>query len=316
MSAMRGTVGIGALALALELTNGQVDAQRPADAALEELLARARQSSVVFFDEFSDVVAEERYVQESSAFLPVVPIPGLIRGGRGALPAMSAPSVSAKHRELRSDFLIDKSISNQFLPFRDVFEVDGVPIRDREQRLAKVFLDKKGDSAGRAKEIAAESARYNLGTVERTINHPLFPLMYLDIAARDHIKFTLGKTDRISGVAVRILEFVEEGRPTLVTGRPGEPMPGFGRFWIQTATGRIVKAEARIDRKDVKAILTTEFRADERLGILVPIEMHERYELLDSTVTGAATYSRFRRFGVEAREDVTLPAPEPTSAPR
>ena len=44
--------------MALELTNGPVDAQRPADAALEELLARARQSSVVFFDEFSDVVAE------------------------------------------------------------------------------------------------------------------------------------------------------------------------------------------------------------------------------------------------------------------
>ena len=316
MSAMRGVVRFGAVALALKLTIGDVDAQPPTNSALEETLARARQSAAAFLDEFSNVVAEERYLQDSSALLPVVPIPGLIRGGRGTPPPMSAPAVTAKHRELRSDFLIDKSISNGLRPFRDVFEVDGVPIRDREQRLAKVFFDKKGDAAARAKEIALEGARYNLGAVERTINHPLFPLMYLDIAERDHVKFTLGKTDRIAGVAVRIIEFVEEGRPTLVTGRPGEAMPAFGRIWLATETGRIVRAEARIDRKDVKAILTTEFRLDERLGITVPIEMHERYELVDSTVTGTATYSRFRRFGVEAKEDVALPTPEPSSAPR
>jgi hypothetical protein len=307
---------MGILALALELTIDRVGAQRPSDAALEELLARARQSSVAFLDELSNVVAEERYVQDSSAFLPVVPIPGLMRTGRGALPAMSAPSTTAKHRELRSDFLIDKSISNQLQPFRDVFEVDGVPIRDREQRLAKVFFDKKGDSAARAKEIAEEGARYNLGSVERTINHPLFGLMYLDNAERDRVRFTLGKTDRIAGVAVRIIEFVEEGRPTIVRGPPGEAMPAFGRFWIEAETGRLVKAEVRIERKDVKANLTTDFRADERLGINVPSEMHERYELVDSTVSGVATYSRFRRFGVESKEEVTPPVLDTAPPPR
>jgi hypothetical protein len=317
MFAMRGVVRIGTLALTLAVTINPVDAQRPSDSALEDLLARARQSNVDFLTELSNVVAEERYVQDSSAFLPVVPIPGLTRGaGRGALPPLTMTSTTAKHRELKSDFLIDRSISNQLQPFRDVFEVDGVPIRDREQRLAKVFLAKKGDLAARAKEIAEEGARYNLGSVERTINHPLFALMYLETVEREHVRFTLGKTDRIGGVAVRIVEFVEEGRPTIVIGRPGEEMPAFGRFWIESETGRLVKAEVRIERKDIKANLTTEFRADERLGINVPSQMHERYELPDSTVTGLATYSRFRRFGVESKEEVTPPVPDAAPPPR
>src|SRR5216684_8686242 len=195
MSAMRGVIRMGALALALELTIGQVDAQRPSGSALEELLARARQSTSDLLDELSNVVAEERYVQDSNAFLQVVPIPGLVRGGgRGAPSLASMPTVMAKHRELKSDFLIVRSVGDLLQPFRDVFEVDGIPIRDREERLAKVFLDKKADSETRAKEISDESGRYNLGAVERTINNPLFPLMYLGVE-QDRVKFTLGKTD-------------------------------------------------------------------------------------------------------------------------
>ena len=86
-------------------------------------------------------------------------------------------------------------------PFRDVFEVDHIPIRDREQRLAKLFLGNKTDSETqeRARAIADESARYNLGAVQRTINNPVFALMFLQPDAREHFKFTMGKPDRRMG---------------------------------------------------------------------------------------------------------------------
>jgi hypothetical protein len=42
-------------------------------------------------------------------------------------------------------------------------------------------------------------------------------------------------------------------------------------------------AEVRVDQKGIKANLTTVFRADERLGIDVPLEMHEDYDLDNST---------------------------------
>ena len=59
----------------------------------------------------------------------------------------------ARHRDLRSDFLLVKSPETQALvPFRDVIQVDGIMVRDREARLAKLFLTRIGrrDGAGGA----------------------------------------------------------------------------------------------------------------------------------------------------------------------
>ena len=104
-------------------------------------------------------------------------------------------------------------------------------------------------------------------------------------------------------------------RPTVIAGRPGEEMPAFGRFWIDNATGRVVKAEVRVEVKDVKASLTTTFRTDERLGIDVPSEFREEYDLRDSRVSGVASYSRFRKFEVKSTEELAPPPPETEKQP-
>ena len=83
---------------------------------------------------------------------------------------------------------------------------------------------------------------------------------------------------------------------------------------MRADTGRVVKAEVRVEQRGVKANLTTVFRADERLGIDVPSEMREDYDLADSRVTGVATYSRFRRFEVNATEEIASPGPDATPA--
>jgi hypothetical protein len=44
--------------------------------------------------------------------------------------------------------------------------------------------------------------------------------------------------------------------------------------------------------------------------------MHESYELADSTVEGTAIYSRFRRFGVESKEEVAPPVLDAAPPPR
>ena len=54
----------------------------------------------------------------------------------------------------------------------------------------------------------------------------------------------------------------------------------------------MVKAEIRVEVKDVKANLTTTFRNDERLGMDVPNEFREEYDLRDSRVSGVASYTR------------------------
>ena len=289
-----------------------VHAQNGPDADLEQLLARATWYSIDFVDKLSQVVAEERYVQDSTVALATVPIIGMGRGPASAL--NSQPRGTAKHRELRADFLIVKSSGDMWSPFRDVFEVDHIPVRDREERLAKLFLTNKPDRANsndeNARAIAEESARYNLGAVQRTINNPVFALLFLQPDVRSHFKFTPGKPDRKAGDDVRVVEYVEELRPTVIRGGAGRDMPAFGRFWIENATGRVVKAEVRVEVSDVKANLTTTFRTDDRLGIDVPAEFHEDYDLRDGRVSGVASYSRFRRFQVNSSEELSPPAPE------
>jgi hypothetical protein len=234
--------------------------------------------------------------------------------GRGASALNSQPRGTAKHRELRADFLIVKSSGELWAPFRDVFEVDHIPVRDREERLAKLFLSNKTDRADsndeNARAIAEESARYNLGAVQRTINNPVFALIFLQPDIRNHFKFTPGKPDRKAADDVRVVEYVEELRPTVIHGGAGRDMPAFGRFWIENATGRVVKAEVRVEVSDVKANLTTTFRTDERLGIDVPAEFREDYDLRDGRVSGVASYSRFRRFQVNSSEELSPPAPD------
>jgi hypothetical protein len=294
--------------------------QAGADPALDQLLTRATWYVLDFVQKLSSVVSEERYTQDSNVMLATIPIPGL--GGRGSV-QNSVPRSSAKHRELKSDFLIVKTTGDVWQPFRDVFEVDHIPIRDREERLAKLFLTNKPGSSGsdveeRAKAISDESARYNLGAVQRTINNPIFALIFLQPDIREHFKFTMGKPDRRMGDGIRVVEYVEDMRPTIIVGLPGQEMPAFGRFWIENDSGRVVKAEVRVEQRGIKANLTTEFRADERLGIDVPTEMREDYDLDSSRVSGRASYSRFRKFEVKSSEELAPPTPtgDPQAPPR
>jgi hypothetical protein len=298
-----------AVASCLLLVAGATRASaQPDDPALEMLIGRATWYAIDLVDKLSSVVAEERYIQDSNVALPTVPIPGLGGRGGGMPSAMSRPS--AKHRELRSDFLIVKSSADIWEPFRDVFEVDHIPVRDREERLSKLFINPTGDSDARARAIAEESARYNLGSVRRTINNPVFALIFLRPDLRWHFKFTMGKPDRRMGDDIQVVEYTEEARPTVITGLPGQQMAAYGRFWIESTTGRVVKTEVRVDERGIKAILTTVFRPDERLGMDVPVEMREDYELADSHVSGNATYGRYRRFQVNASEEITPPPPQ------
>jgi hypothetical protein len=289
-------------------------AQAGNDPALEQLLTRATWYVLDFVGKLSNVVSEEHYTQDSNVMLATIPIPGI--GGRGGA-STSVPRTSAKHREMKADFLIVKTTGEAWHPFRDVFEVDHIPIRDREERLAKLFLSSKpgSDWQERAKAISDESARYNLGAVQRTINNPVFALIFLQPDIRDHFRFTMGKPDRRMGDGIRVVEYVEDMRPTIIVGLPGQEMPAFGRFWIENDTGRIVKAEVRVEQRGIKANLTTEFHADERLGIDVPSEMREDYDLDNSRVVGRASYTRFRRFEVKSSEELAPPVPDPAATP-
>jgi formylglycine-generating enzyme required for sulfatase activity len=265
---------------------------------LELVLKRTALYVEQFVDQFSNVVAEERYVQDTLGNLP------MITTGRGAL---SPVRPASRHRELKSDFLLVKVGPLEWLPFRDVYEVDGMPIRDREGRLAKLFLRPTATSLEQASQIAAESARYNLGAVQRTINTPILPLIFLYADVQPRFRFTLAKREPSVGSNIWIVEYKEETKPTLVRGVRDSNLPASGRYWIDAETGRVAKAQIDLETAGIRARLTISFRRDEKFEIDVPFEMQELYYHDRGTVSGTATYGHFRRFDVNSDESFHNP---------
>jgi len=255
---------------------------------LTDLLARAGDYVTRFETAFSNVVSEERYVQS------VIPGgPTYVGGPR------------PQHREMVSDFLLVRLPgSTDWLPFRDVFEVDNQPVRDREDRLMKLFLHPDAASAERAGEITEQSARYNIGII-RTVNHPLMALQVLREAQQSRFRFANPKPDASVAPGVVAIEFTEHVRPSLIRGPGDRDMMMRGRLWIDAEHGTIVRSEILVDTPAVGASIVTRFEDDAVFGAAVPIEMREEYRQPNGTrMTGTAIYSRFRRFGVQTIDEL------------
>jgi hypothetical protein len=254
-----------------------------------DLLARATDYIAEFVRRFSSVVCDEQYVQEAS-FLPRVT-------GTGVGKSFDQPT--PVRLVLRSEFLlVRREATAEWNTFRDVFEVDGRAVRDRDERLMKLLQQPAADADDRARKVAAEGARHNLGGAGRTINNPLVVIGLLQRQFQSRYRFALGKPDAQAGPNVLVLEYKEVASPTLL--RPNNrDAPAIGRLWIESDTGRIVKTELVLGGSD--RVVTT-FRFDERFQIAVPADMRESFGGGRVSIEGRATYGRFRRFSVSTEE--------------
>ena len=222
------------LSIALLITAAVSGAAQPRSAerpSLEALLTRAAWYLDFFVDQFENVVAEEICIQDASVMVPTFnPM-----AGRGAVAAQtSAAEMSrARHRDLRSDFLLVKSpTSEDLVPFRDVLEVDGVPVRDREQRIAKLFINPSADAMAQAERVRDEGARYNLGNLRSTIGNPMLALGVLQLTYQPRFRFALGKEDKSVGTGVWTVDYKEEAPPAMIRGEAGGDLFSHGRLWI------------------------------------------------------------------------------------
>ena len=242
-----------------------------------------------FQKQFGSMVAEERYQQS------VRPGPMAIVRGR----AISDPR---EETTLLSDFLLVQPPGEDWMAFRDVFERDGKKVRDREERLAKLFLGGSGSRSAieQARSIMEESARYNIGNVSRNFNVPTLVLTLLTPAHRSRMRFEQGKKED----AGTLVEFKETSQPTYIRTTGGRDLPVFGRLWVDPADGTINKTELHAVDATVEGHITVTFARDDAAGMVVPVKMEERYRRgRDTTeVRGVATYSKFRRFQVSTSE--------------
>lgn len=254
----------------------------------QTVVSRAGAFVEAFQKDFGGMVAEERYEQDVRAVTTNI----LLRG-RAAPPARAV---------LRSDFGLVRT-ADRWMPFRDVFERNGMPVRDRDDRLSKLFLQGSRDALDQARLLMEESARYNIGNVSRTINLPTMALDFLTEVHRPRFAFTDGGRDETG----RILVFRETARnPTYIVTTNNRDLPATGRFWVEEESGKVLKTELVAIDTAVDARITVTYQTDPVSGAWVPARMEERYVRRGdpNEVRGLATYSNFRRFKVETTEEV------------
>jgi hypothetical protein len=266
-------------------------AQEP---AIDAVLQRAGRYVAEYQQRLAGIVSEEFYRQN---------VVSTSRPGRLS---------SRQYRELRSDLLLVKPGTDEsWLQFRDVFEVDGKPIRDRDERLYKLFITAKPDRRQQAETIQGESARYNIGPVQRTINIPILALLFFEERNQPALEYKRVKSDNAKRFAtlavpeqVWAIEFREVTAETMVRGAQGRGVPSHGRVWLDSVTGRILRTEHISEDTSVRALIDVTYKAEAGLDLLVPSEMRENYLVRRSEVRidGRATYSKFRQFTVTTSE--------------
>jgi hypothetical protein len=265
------------LAAALLIPGDLGASQQP---KLKDVLSRVAAYVDAFEGRMSNVVADEQYRQTLELFL------------RGQSP-------KTEKRTLRSDYALVPAADDRWVGFRDTYEVNGEPVRDRADRLLALLT--RGEFI-QASEIATESARLNLGSdyVTRNVNVPVFVLQMMHPRNQWRFSFSKSGEEMIGNVRTWRIEFFERERPTWVRTTEGRNQKTVGALWVDPATGEVWRTRAAWDAP--KSTITVTYGHVDMLDVAVPLEMTERYESgVAAVVTGTATYSNYRQFQTAVR---------------
>ena len=231
------------IALVLAFVGGWcilADAQKPQ-------VADVLKAAGAYLSEYSQtlaVTAEEDYVQRDTT-------------------TSSAP------RRMQSDVVLIGLGNGVVIGHRDVFAVDSNKIRERDERLLKLFRGPNpasGQDAARA--LADESAQYYLSPNLRTLDAPGLALEFLREANQPNSEFAIEGT-RGSIAAVK---FTEKPTSRLLPTPDGSKTSG--KFWIDVASGAVTQTELTVDHRDYfRFHIATKFAKDATLGVWVPAEV-------------------------------------------
>jgi hypothetical protein len=255
--------------------------------SLKDVLRRMGAYVDAYGEKASIVVATERYVQD-------------VKGGE---------ATTSGHRVLVSDFAIVKVEGIRgWMGFRDVVEVDGAKVENREERLIKALMSP--GSYDEALRITSESARFNIGPILRTFNVPTTALFFFKSDSLDRFKFSR----KTSGdAAMWEIAFRETRSPTLIRTPQGQSVPTEGSVWVNPADGTVVRTRIRMINFGARGMGTSGALAEvdvtydrvPTLDMWLPVTMSESYDGTQGTswhrITGRAEYSDYRQFQTAVR---------------
>lgn len=246
--------------------------------------------------QLSTVIAQERYQQSETQF------------GPGAVVDV-AGNTTIRTRTLDSEVAFLRLPGNaEWFGVRHVLRVDGRKIEGDTPGLLATVTSGEIEQAALIRAIVLASSRHNLGSA-RTINMPTVPLELLHPKHRRRFVFTLGSTTTIARIRVQEIRYRELKEPSIILDPKGRSMLAGGSVWV-TPDGRVLRVTLRLAfaQQSVMSVRTGEnelrvdFAVNEALGMLVPRELREDFDLAGGgRFQGRASYSNYRRFTTSAR---------------
>lgn len=253
--------------------------------SLPVLLERASRYVAGFERDFTRVVSDERFQQDLKD-----------SGGR-----------MIRRRFLDSEVYVARiGRQDPWISVRNVLRVNGRKVANNTRaQIEAAFSNTEASARRRLQVLADAGARYNLGNVRRNFSDPTLALAFLDADFQPRFAFTLQARAMERGVEVFRVGYVERLTPTLITGRNGVNLPVTGVLDLD-ADGRLLRSELAAGMPGyVTADIRVAFRPDEKLGMLVPATLEERYVSDEADrallVFGQASYANYRRFATAGR---------------
>ena len=292
---MRTSFQTAVFILALGVASAHAQVGNQPGSGFHTILSSAMRYVMNYEQQFALLLSEEHYVQELQR--PPNPGDNLSRNNPGGgMRAGGALNVQT----IKSDFLLVQlgMDGEGWMPFRDAFEVKGKKLRDRDNRLVKLFLENDKSAFDKASRINESSAKHHLGNVARTINIPTLGMMLLHPRVNERFEFTDGGEETINGRVLRKALYREAARPTLIKTTRGRDLALTGAIWIDPFSGAVVKSEMNAADPAVRCQVVVTFRRDDTLEMWVPERMEEYYKaaLAVDDILATATYTNVRKY--------------------
>ena len=220
-----------------------------------------------------------------------------------------------KSRRLVSEFAMVRA-AGEWHGFRDVLEVDGDRVRDRDERLLRLFTSQTPGALEQGRRIVDEGARYNLGPIVRNFNMPTMALELLKATNQPRFRFEQRGVERDDNRILWKIDFTELARPTVIRTPSGADVPARGTIWVEPDTGAVFKTRLEIEGGLVRmpedggmgglpggsggprnrASVSVSYVRHDALGIVLPASMDEAYQTASGGVDCKAIYRDIRRF--------------------
>ena len=290
--------------------------------SLEAVLARAADHVAALRQKAPVVVARESSLQVLLTY-------GSTRSDLMASGAPLGQMGDPKSRTLQSEYLMMAPAgSPAWRAFRDVFQIDSKALRPERDRLRKGL--EAGDGAGieSARQLTVESLRHDLATTPHDLDVPMFPLAFVEREQQKGVAFEKKGEKTVEGVKVWVVAF-RETAPPLATLGDGTPQPSRGEFYIDPASGVVVRTHLVFDGSEAYAASRTHagggrwvggqtlptgrlgdvvlvtidvlYKKDVKLDVWLPAEMKEQYNRRDEVVNVTAKYSDYAAVAANAK---------------